>query len=128
MLDFDLDKAAAIYCVTMRAFTLERFNMELSRGQIKRLRAEGHRLELKPVVIIGQKGLTESLQQEIATALAHHELLKLRIPALPKPARRELGDEICRRHDAVLVEAIGGVIVIYRRNPETDRFATIIKS
>ena len=111
----------------MRAFTLDSFNMELSRGQIKRLRAEGHRLKLKPVVIIGQKGLSENLRQEIDGALSHHELLKLRIPALPKAARRELAGEICRRHDAVLVETIGGIIVIYRRNPETDRFAPLLK-
>ncbi|TNF90411.1 MAG: YhbY family RNA-binding protein [Gammaproteobacteria bacterium] len=102
--------------------------MDLSRGQIKRLRAEGHRLKLKPVVIIGQKGLSENLQQEIDSALTHHELLKLRIPALDKPARRALAEQICRQHDAVLVEAIGGIIVIYRRNPETDRFAPILKS
>ena len=102
--------------------------MDLSRGQIKRLRAEGHRLKLKPVVIIGQKGLSENLQQEIDSALTHHELLKLRIPALDKPARRALAEQICHQHDAVLVEAIGGIIVIYRRNPKTDRFASTLKS
>ena len=102
--------------------------MELSRPQIKRLRAEGHRLKLKPVVIIGQKGLSENLQQEIDSALSHHELLKLRIPALARPERRELSEKICRRHDAILVEAIGGIIVIYRRNPESDRFAAVLNS
>lgn len=102
--------------------------MELSRAQIKRLRAEGHRLKLKPVVIIGQKGLSQNLLHEIDSALSHHELLKLRIPALAKPDRRELTDQICGTHDATLVEAIGGIIVIYRRNSETDRFAAILKT
>ena len=102
--------------------------MELSRAQIKRLRAEGHRLKLKPVVTIGQKGLSENLQREIDSSLAHHELLKLRIPALAKPDRRELTDQICAKHGAALVEAIGGIIVIYRRNAETDRFAAILET
>ena len=102
--------------------------MELSRAQIKRLRAEGHRLKLKPVVIVGQKGLSENLQQEIDSALSHHELLKLRIPALAKPARRELAEQICHTQGAILVETIGGIIVIYRRNPESDRFAAILRS
>jgi RNA-binding protein len=102
--------------------------MDLSRAQIKRLRAEGHRLKLKPVVTIGQKGLSDNLQHEIDTALAHHELLKLRIPALDKPARRELAERICGTHNATLVEAIGGVIVIYRRNAKSDRFAAIVDS
>ncbi len=102
--------------------------MKLSSGQIKRLRAEGHRLKLKPVVIVGQKGLSENLQNEIDGALTHHELLKLRIPALDRSDRRELAERICRENDATLVESIGGVIVIYRRNPETDRFATLLGS
>lgn len=102
--------------------------MDLSSGQIKRLRAEGHRLKLKPVVIIGQKGLSDNLQQELDGALTHHELLKLRLPALGKPERRELCEQLCRTHHATLVESIGGVAVLYRRNPETDRFAALLDS
>jgi RNA-binding protein YhbY len=60
----------------MRAFFIRRDKMKLTSGQVKRLRAEGHRLKLKPVVIIGQKGLSENLHQEIDSALDHHELLK----------------------------------------------------
>lgn len=100
--------------------------MELTSGQIKRLRAEGHRLKLKPVVIIGQKGLSENLHQEIDSALDHHELLKLRIPPLDKPGKRELAQQLCIQHNAVLVETIGSIIVIYRPNKETNRFAEII--
>ncbi len=100
--------------------------MDLSSAQIKRLRAEGHRRKLKPVVIVGQKGMTENLHGEIESALNHHELVKLRIPALDKTARRELAAQICVDHHASLVETIGGIIVIYRRNSETDRFAALI--
>jgi RNA-binding protein len=110
----------------MRAFFIRRDKMKLTSGQVKRLRAEGHRLKLKPVVIIGQKGLSENLHQEIDSALDHHELLKLRIPALDKAGKRELAQSICDRHQATLVESIGGVIVIYRANKETNRFAAII--
>ena len=102
--------------------------MELTRGQIKRLRAEGHRLKLKPVVIIGQKGLSENLHQEVEGALTHHELLKLRIPAFDKPGKRALCQALCERHQAQLVEQIGNVIVIYRRNKETDRFTSLLRS
>jgi RNA-binding protein len=101
--------------------------MELNSGQIKRLRAEGHRLKLKPVVIVGQKGLTENLHQEIDGALGHHELIKLRIPALDKSEKRELSQMICEEHQAYLVDSIGSVIVIYRCNKENDRFAALIK-
>ncbi len=101
--------------------------MELSSAQIKRLRAEGHRLKLKPVVTIGQKGLGDNLHAEIDLALDHHELLKLRIPGSDKTGKRELASLLCERHQANLVEAIGNVIVIYRRNPDNDRFASLVE-
>jgi RNA-binding protein len=97
--------------------------MHITRDQIKRLRAEGHRLKLKPVVIIGQKGLSENLHAEIERALGDHELIKLRIPAQAREDKRAFGEALCERHGAALIESIGNVIVIYRRNPEQDRFA-----
>lgn len=100
--------------------------MELNSAQIKRLRAESHRLNLKPVVIVGQKGLSENLHNEIDVALSHHELLKLRIPALDKADKRELAGLICARHNAQLIQSIGNVIVIYRSNPETNCFAALV--
>ena len=100
--------------------------MNLNKGQIKDLRAEGHRLNLKPVVIIGQKGLSENLHAEIDFALSHHELLKLRIPGLKKIEKKELAYMVCRQHQAELVELIGSVIVIFRRNIDSDRFAKFL--
>jgi RNA-binding protein len=103
-----------------------RGEMDLSSAQIKKLRAEGHRLKLKPIVTIGQKGLGDNLHNEIEIALNHHELLKLRIPGDDKPAKREMAKLLCERHQAILVEAIGNVIVIYRCNPEIDRFTGLL--
>ena len=100
--------------------------MGLSSAQIKRLRAEGHRLKLKPVVTIGQKGLSDALHAEIESALAHHELLKMRIPGLTKSEKRALAEQICTQHGANRVEAIGNVIVIYRCNPDSNRFARLL--
>lgn len=97
--------------------------MELTRGQIKRLRAEGHRLKLKPVVIIGQKGLSENLHREIERALDDHELIKLRIPAQSRDEKRRFSEALCAQHESSLVELIGNVIVIFRRNTDKNRFA-----
>ena len=102
--------------------------MEFNSAQLKRLRAEGHRLKLKPVVTIGQKGLTQNLHTEIDGALNHHELLKLRIPGLDKTGKRELCKLICDQHRASLVESIGNVIVIYRANQDINRFAALVNA
>ena len=101
--------------------------MNLTKGQIKGLRAEGHRLKLKPVVIIGQKGLSENLHAEIDAALAHHELLNLRIPGMDKQGKKETADLICQQHRADLIELIGNVIVIFRRNIELEGYAKFLK-
>jgi RNA-binding protein len=99
--------------------------MSLTNPQIKSLRAESHRLNLKPVVIIGQNGLSENVQTEIGIALAHHELIKIRIPAQDKAAKKEMINTICVRTQAKLVTAIGNVAVIFRRNEDSDRFAKL---
>ncbi len=100
--------------------------MNLSKSQIKRLRAESQRLKLKPVVTIGQNGLSENLHKEIQTALDHHELVKIRVPSLDKRTKKPLIDSICIHHQASLVQAIGHVIVIYRCNDKIDRFGKLL--
>jgi RNA-binding protein len=97
--------------------------MNLSKVQNKRLRAESH--QLKPVVMIGQNGLTEAVQNEIEIAIEHHELIKIRIPASEKSVKKQMIDSICARHKAEPVQAIGNVAVIYRRNVKFDRFGKI---
>jgi RNA-binding protein len=97
--------------------------MNLSKVQNKRLRAESH--QLKPVVMIGQNGLTEAVQNEIEIAIEHHELIKIRIPASEKSVKKQMIDAICARHNAEPVQAIGNVAVIYRRNVKSDRFGKV---
>ncbi len=100
--------------------------MKLKKSSIKNLRAQAHRLKLKPVVIVGQHGLRDNVHQEIDKALTHHELLKIRIPGQEREDKRAMIDEICNKHQAELIQSIGNVIVIFRRNREIDRFATLI--
>jgi RNA-binding protein len=100
--------------------------MNLSKVQNKRLRAESH--QLKPVVMIGQNGLTEAVQNEIEIAIEHHELIKIRIPASEKPIKKQMVDAICSRHSAEPVQVIGNVAVIYRRNVKSDRFGKVTSS
>jgi RNA-binding protein len=100
--------------------------MSLSKVQIKHLKAESHRLKLKPVVMIGQNGLSENVQNEIAVAIDHHELIKIRIPTLDKDAKSQLTKTICGKNKSTLITAIGNVIVIYKCNEKTHRFATLL--
>ena len=81
----------------------------------KRLRAEAH--SQKPVIMIGQAGLTPAVLAEIEIALDCHELLKVRIRA-EREDRKTIGDEIVAATGAEMIQMIGQIAVIYRPNPE----------
>lgn len=71
---------------------------------------------LKPIVIIGQSGLTKPVLTEIERALNKHELIKIKIRA-ERETRQQISHEICAATDAELVRNIGQTAVIYRANP-----------
>jgi RNA-binding protein len=80
----------------------------------KKLRAEAH--TLKPVVMIGQSGLTSGVLAELDQALNTHELLKVRIRA-ERDERKLITEKICADSGAELIQSIGQIAVIYRLNP-----------
>ena len=49
----------------------------LNANQKRYLRGCAH--DLKPVILVGQKGITDALLKELDLALAHHELVKVRL-------------------------------------------------
>ncbi len=100
--------------------------MSLSSQQVRALRAESHRLKLKPVVMIGQNGLTENVLNELEQALAAHELIKVRLPATDKAEKSAMMDTICQRLQADLIQTIGHVAVFFRRQRDSQRFTKLL--
>ena len=90
--------------------------MSLTPKGKRALRAKAH--NLKPVVITGQAGITEEVLTEIDNALSYHELLKVRVNAEDRQARKEMVELICRRLEAELVLILGHVATLYRENPD----------
>jgi RNA-binding protein len=88
----------------------------LSAPERKALKARAHKLE--PVVIVGAKGLTAEVVKEIDAALKAHELIKVRAPTLDRGARDQAVGEILARTNSQLVQQVGKVFVIYRKNDE----------
>lgn len=102
--------------------------MSLSSKQVRALRAESHRLKLKPVVMIGQNGLSENVQNELEQALAHHELIKIRVPALDKTDKSELIETISSQLNAYVIQTIGHVLVLFRKNPKSQKYLKLLKN
>lgn len=86
--------------------------MTSSAADKKHLRRLGH--NLKPVVTIASKGLTESVNLEIDRALSDHELIKLKLSIGDRDAKKTITDEICFSHKAQLIQSIGHVLLIFR--------------
>lgn len=82
----------------------------------KDLKALAH--HLNPVIITGNHGLTPAVHQEIDVALDAHELIKLRLNAGDRDARKLMTEEILTHHKAELIQQIGHTITIYR---QTDK-------
>jgi RNA-binding protein len=90
--------------------------MPLAEKLKRDLRQRGH--SLKPVVIIGNAGLSEAVIREIDLSLEHHELLKVRLGGADREAKRRLIASICAACHAELVQSIGHIALIYRRRAE----------
>jgi RNA-binding protein len=73
--------------------------------------------KLKPVVMIGQKGMTDTLLQAVDKALEDHELIKIKFIDY-KDEKTELIDKIVQTTDAMLVNLLGNIATIYRENPK----------
>ena len=92
--------------------------MTSSNADKKHLRRLGH--NLKPVVTVAGKGLSENVNNEIARALADHELIKIKLLADDRDTKKAMTETICTTHDATLVQSIGHMLLIYRKSKTPD--------
>jgi RNA-binding protein len=86
--------------------------MKLTNNQKKYLRSIAH--DLKPFVMIGQHGLSESVIAEIDTTMLKHELIKIKLRVEDRDEKQKIIEKILEFSHAEIVQVIGGVLVIYR--------------
>jgi len=88
--------------------------MDITKTQQKFLRSKAH--HLKPVLWIGQNGLTENVTAEIELALDHHELIKIKLRVGDRELRNKTVADICQLTHCTKIQGIGNIVSIYRRN------------
>ena len=86
--------------------------MKLTTKQKKFLRARAHKL--KPVVTVGNAGLTDSVLNELENTIEHHELIKVKINAATREDRQIMIERICQSAHAEMVNSIGHIAIFYR--------------
>jgi putative YhbY family RNA-binding protein len=88
---------------------------ELTPAERQALKGRAH--GLKPVVLVGEAGLTPAVVREIERALATHELIKIRVMGTARDSRDALLSEVCAATGSAPVQHIGKVLVVYREKP-----------
>ena len=91
-------------------------SLVLTQEQKRALKSKAH--ALNPVVMIADKGLNPNVLAEIHQALKVHELIKVKVSGYEKDERVELAAEIVEKTEAALVQMIGHVLVLYKKNEE----------
>lgn len=103
----------------MRDTLLHFAAMTLSEAQKKYLRGLGHKL--KPVIMIGESGLSDGVCAEFAGAIDHHELVKVSVRVGDRQERDRIIAKLCADHAASLVQRVGNMALLYRENPEKKK-------
>lgn len=87
--------------------------MALIPKERQHLKAKAHKL--KPVILVGNNGVTPAVIKEIEQALYHHELIKIKIQTTDRDLRKNLFEAIRSESQAELVQVIGGIGVFYKK-------------
>jgi len=86
--------------------------MAVTDKQKRYLKGLAH--NLKPVVMLGNKGLTDPVIAEIDNALEQHELIKVRVSGQEKAERIEILTTIADKTSSTLILVIGHIGGLYR--------------
>lgn len=93
--------------------------MPLTQEQKKQYKSIGH--HLKPVLMVADNGLTEGVLAEFERALSDHELIKIKLNILDREQRLQAVAELCKVGRADLVQVIGKMGLVYRKNPQVNK-------
>lgn len=84
----------------------------ITASQKRYLRGLAH--DLKPVILVGGKGVTDAVVAELDLALERHELLKVKIAAGDRDTRDAWIVTLVERSQAALVQRVGNIATLYR--------------
>ena len=94
--------------------------MELTTKQRQYLKIKA--AELKPVVMIGKNGITESVIEEIKSSIEHHELIKVKAKAEDRGQRDELAQYLAEQSESTVVQFLGNNLTLFKQAKKNSKF------
>lgn len=73
---------------------------------------------LQPIVYVGKGGLSDTIEKQADDALTARELVKGKVLESAPDTAREAAEALAQAVNAEVVQVIGRVFVLYRRNDE----------
>ena len=95
----------------------------LTQSQKKQLKALANKLEMK--YQIGKKEISDSLIDMLDKALTAHELIKIDVMKGYEGEMEPLAMELSMRLKAEVVQIVGRVIVLFRRNKDKPQIKLV---
>lgn len=77
---------------------------------------KGKANHLKPLFQVGKNGLSQEQIKQIDDALESHELMKISLLQNAFESPKEVADAIAEATDAVVIQVIGRVIVLFKKS------------
>jgi len=98
--------------------------LELTSRERSDLRSAAH--PLRPVVLIGDNGLTDAVLKEIDRALTSHGLIKIRAGGDDREARDAMLATICETLSCAPVHHLGKTLILFRPLPGNIKPAALV--
>ncbi|QOW22726.1 ribosome assembly RNA-binding protein YhbY [Novilysobacter avium] len=88
----------------------------LTSAQTRFLRGQAH--DIKAMIQVGGKGISDALVAELELALENHELVKVKVGAADRDVRDGMIEQLVQRTGAAMVQKIGHTVALYRPSEE----------
>lgn len=82
-------------------------------AQLSALKKKAH--HLKPLLRMGNHGLSDAFVAELEVGFAAHELVKIKLAGIERADKKPLIAEICEKTGATLIDEIGFAVTLYKR-------------
>lgn len=91
---------------------------KLTGRETRALRGRGH--HLRPAVVVGKDGLTESVVASLNGALTASELVKVRLLDTTGIDRKKFARELAETVNAQVAQVLGKTVLLYRHNQDPE--------
>lgn len=105
----------------MQTGLIQKLSPKLKGAQRRHLRGLAH--SLKPIVQVGQQGVTDMVINQLNIALFDHELVKVKINNTYDGTMEDAAIELTKSTESACVQQIGHILLFYKANPDEPKIS-----